>query len=155
MWYYELDGAKFGPVDAETIAALIRAGKISETTRVRRLNTDEWKFLDETDLIWVLQDSLEETEEEEAYEDFLTDEDELDLEDVESEDEVADVETWYYMLEDQLYGPVTVDELLLMRDEGMVDLSVQISRDGQSGWAPMVETELAGLQRDTNEEEVD
>jgi hypothetical protein len=148
MWYYELDGAKFGPVDAETIAALIRAGKISETTRVRRLNTEEWKFLDETDLIWVLQDCLAESEEEEMYEDFLTEEDELDLVDVESEDEVADVETWYYMLEDQLYGPVTVDELLLMRDEGMVDLSVQISRDGQSGWTEMAETELAGLQRE-------
>lgn len=150
MWYYELNGAKFGPVDAETIAALIRAGKISETTRVRRLNTDEWKYLDETDLIWVLQDTLEEVEEEEEYEDILKDEDELDLEDVESEDEVADEETWYYMLEDQLYGPVTVDELLLMRDEGMVDLSVQISRDGQSGWTAMADTELAGLSRDTN-----
>lgn len=153
MWYYELNGAKFGPVDAETIAALIRAGKISETTRVRRLNADEWKYLDETDLIWVLQDTLEEVEEEEEDEDILTDEDELDLEDVESEDEVADEETWYYMLEDQLYGPVTVDELLLMRDEGMVDLSVQISRDGQSGWTAMADTELAGLSRDTNGEE--
>jgi hypothetical protein len=154
MWYYELDGARFGPVDAETIADLIRAGKISETTRVRRLNTDEWKFLDETDLIWVLQDCLAESEEEEEYEDFLAEEDELDLEDVESDDEVADVETWYYMLEDQLYGPVTVDELLLMRDEGMVDMSIQISRDGQSGWTAMADTELAALHRETNNNEV-
>ncbi len=66
MWYYEIEGVKYGPVDAETIAVLIRAGKISETTRVRRLNSNEWKFLDETDLIWVLQDSLEEAEEEEV-----------------------------------------------------------------------------------------
>jgi hypothetical protein len=153
MWYYELDGAKFGPVDAETIAALIRAGKINETTRVRRLNTDEWKFLDETDLIWVLQDCLAEAEEEEAYEDILTDEDELDLEDVESEDDIEEVETWYYMLDDQLYGPVTVDELLLMRDEGMVDTSLQISKDGQSGWTAMADTELAALQRKIDGEE--
>jgi hypothetical protein len=152
MWYYELNGAKFGLVDAETIAELIRAGKISETTRVRRLNTDEWKFLDETDLIWVLQDTLEEVEEEEEYEDFPAESEPADKEEIE---EISEEEHWYYMLDEQLYGPVTVEELLLMRDGGMVDLSVQISRDGQSGWTAMADTELAGLQRDTNEEEVD
>ena len=152
MWYYELNGAKFGPVDAETIAALIRAGKISETTRVRRLNTDEWKFLDETDLIWVLQDTLEEDKEEEKYEDFPEDSEPADEDEIE---EVSDEELWYYMLDDQLYGPVTVDELLLMRDEGMVDMSILISRDGQSGWTAMAETELAGMQRDTNNNVVD
>lgn len=152
MWYYELNGAKFGPVDAETIAALIRAGKISETTRVRRLNADEWKFLDETDLIWVLQDTLEEAEEEEEDKDFLAESEPADEDEIEG---VSEEEHWYYMLDDQLYGPVTVDELLLMRDEGMVDLSVQLSRDGQSGWTAMADTELAGLQRDANKEEVD
>jgi len=152
MWYYELNGAKFGPVDAETIATLIRAGKISETTRVRRLNADEWKFLDETDLIWVLQDTLEEVEEEEEDEDSLEESEPADEEGVE---EVSEEEYWYYMLDDQLYGPVTVEELLLMRDEGMVDMSIQISRDGQNGWTAMAETELAGLERDTNEDKVE
>jgi hypothetical protein len=145
MWYYELNGAKFGPVDAETIAALIRAGKISETTRVRRLNADEWKYLDETDLIWVLQDTLEEVDEKEVDRDFLTESEPADEDEIEG---VSEEEYWYYMLDDQLYGPVTVDELLLMRDEGMVDLSVQISRDGQTDWTSMAETELSGLQRE-------
>ena len=58
MWYYSINSQNIGPVDTDTIEALLRAGTIDGLTPVWREDMAEWKLLDETDLAVLLRDNL-------------------------------------------------------------------------------------------------
>ena len=58
MWHYEKDSQQFGPVSVDEIEQLFRSGAIDGSTPVWREGMSEWRALDETDLVVVIQDSL-------------------------------------------------------------------------------------------------
>ena len=59
MWHYSINNQNIGPVDTDTIEALLRAGTINGLTLVWREGMTEWKSLDETDLAVLLRDNLQ------------------------------------------------------------------------------------------------
>jgi hypothetical protein len=152
MWFYELDGLKYGPVNADTIEKLLRDGSIDEVTLVRREGEDTWRHLDETDLIWVVQ-SIVESDAEEA-DDGEDEDSEEEYEDEESDDVPAEP-TWYYAVDDKVYGPVTAEEINEMRKHGMIDAKTTFSEDGLNDWKPLDDTGLTFTQlaNTDNEEE--
>ena len=54
MWYYKLDEQEFGPFSIEEIEQLLDTNTIQNMTPVRREGADEWTYLDESDLAFLL-----------------------------------------------------------------------------------------------------
>lgn len=162
MWYYEVKGAHFGPVDTDRLSDLLRCGEIDDLTPVRREDDMVWRHLDETDLIWLLQDLSEDTpcDDEEEEDAFLEDED-TDFEEDEGEFIEDGVETtdkdiqtelgpegkliWYYEVNDGTDGPFSVQSIEKMLRRGTINELTLVRREGESAWHHLDETDLACL----------
>jgi hypothetical protein len=151
IWYYQQDGYTWGPVGAGAVQRLLQSGEVEDVTLVRRAGEAVWHHLDETDLVWLMQESGEEPLDEDEEDDFGDEE----TEDATQLDEMieAGAQVWYYIRDDRIYGPVTTDEIVLMRAQGEVYGQSQVSKSENGPWMLLDETELADLRPDTNESE--
>jgi|GEM_PF-6826850 len=138
IWYYQQEGYTHGPVGASAMQRLLREGEIEEVSLVRRINEAAWHHLDETDLIWLLQEDLLDEDEDEDFED--EDSEELSgPEDIIEEGE----QLWYYISDDKIYGPVTTREVVVMRAKGELNGHTQVSSSQNGPWKMLGETGLA------------
>ncbi len=138
IWYYQQEGYTHGPVCASAMQRLLREGEIEEVSLVRRINEAAWHHLDETDLIWLLQEDLLDEDEDEDFED--EDSEELSgPEDIIEEGE----QLWYYISDDKIYGPVTTREVVVMRAKGELNGHTQVSSSQNGPWKMLGETGLA------------
>ena len=125
---------------------MLHDGEIEDVTPVRRNGEAAWHHLDETDLIWLLQEDEKEFLDEDEEDEFEDDEEE----DVTDPDETIeeDEQVWYYISGDQIYGPVTSREIAVMKAHGEVDSKTSISSTANGPWQKLDETELADLRPD-------
>lgn len=59
--------------------------------------------------------------------------------------ELPSASGWYYTRAGRRYGPVEVDELWLLREEGVLDGSSKVWQAGMAGWQPMGVVQEQGL----------
>jgi hypothetical protein len=138
IWYYQQEGYTHGPVCASAMQRLLREGEIEEVSLVRRINEAAWHHLDETDLIWLLQEDLLDEKEDEDFE--VDDSAELS----EPQDVIEEGEQlWYYISDDKIYGPVTTREVVVMRAKGELNGHTQVSSSQNGPWKMLGETGLA------------
>lgn len=150
IWYYQQEGYTRGPVGASAMQRLLREGEIEEVSLVRRINEAAWHHLDETDLIWLLQEDLLDKDDDGDFED----EDPEELSGPQDAIEEGE-QVWYYISGDKIYGPVTTKEIVVMRAQGGLDGQTQVSSSQNGPWKMLDETGLANLQPgviDTEEE---
>jgi len=146
IWFYQQEGYTRGPAGASEMQRMLREGEIEDVTLVRRNGEAAWHHLDETDLIWLLQEDEEEFIDEDEEDEFEDGE----VEEVNEPDETIeeDEQVWYYISGDQIYGPVTSREITMMKIHGEVDAKTPVSSTVSGPWLKLDETELAGLQQD-------
>lgn len=138
IWYYQQEGYTHGPVGASAMQRLLREGEIEEVSLVRRINEAAWHHLDETDLIWLLQEDLLDEKEDEDFEE----DDSAELS--EPQDVIEEGEQlWYYISDDKIYGPVTTREVVVMRAKGELNGHTQVSSSQNGPWKMLGETGLA------------
>jgi hypothetical protein len=148
MWYYEINGAHFGPVDTDRISDLLRSGEIDDLTRVRREDDIVWRHLDETDLACLLTGIN-------RGRDFLED-DEYEIHGIGSSGLLSPKEPlaasgqrlWYYMKDEMVFGPLTTAEIVAMRGLGEVYGQTLVSEGNTDHWQMLDETDLADLRPD-------
>lgn len=155
IWYYQQRGYTRGPAGAGEMQRMLHDGEIEDVTLVRRNGEATWHHLDETDLIWLLQEDEEEFPDEDADEEDEFEDDEV--EEAADPDETIeeDEQVWYYISGDLIYGPVTTHEITVMKTQGEVDAKTQVSSTASGPWQRLDETELAAIQPNVIDPEED
>jgi hypothetical protein len=142
MWFYTYQGHQLGPVDMKGLRNLMRTGGITAATMVMEESWDEWKRLNETDLIWLYEEILQNKGLSASSELLRDEEDEEAAEDEADESAEEDEKIWFYQMNGMHLGPVGVGTIERMLHRGDLNEVSLVRRDGEFNWHHLDETDL-------------
>ncbi len=152
MWYYAYKGHQLGPVDINGLKNLMRSDVVNGASMIWREGWEEWKRLNETDLIWLYEEvkgqplvanghpGMAEDEEEPGEFDDDDEEDDDIMEFDEDEEKI-----WYYQQEGYTWGPAGASEIQRLLHKGEIDDVTLVRRNGEATWHHLDETDLIWL----------
>ena len=151
MWYYAYKGHQLGPVDINGLKNLMRSDVVNGASMVWQEDWEEWKRLNETDLIWLYEevkgqplvayDHPGTTVNEEEPEEFGDETDDDEIEEFNEDEE----KIWYYQQEGYTRGPAGASEMQRMLHDGDIEDVTLVRRSGEAAWHHLDETDLIWL----------
>lgn len=137
-WYYVQSGESQGPYTKQEFIQLIALGKITPMTYVWTKGMTEWTFLKNTPLY--APADFQNPQVVPSF-DEISSADEP-VHEAESVGETASAE-WYYVKANKTYGPFAQSVMACNIEQGLLDSSSYVWKEGFSDWKHLRDTELA------------